>query len=93
MPKTISKTKSKTVGQQLHDSPTHRNGFDQDCPQCLRNAGISGVIGHLEYVAGINEEEAVDNDWNVPRILATEQRRMIGILKLYLKSCKGEPVK
>lgn len=47
-----------TVYEQIHHSKTHRDGFDQACPQCLRDQGISGIVSHLEQCAKQNEADS-----------------------------------
>ncbi len=82
-----------TISKQLHNSKFHREGFDQNCPQCLAEHGIDGIIGHLEACAKQNEADAkAGSGWSKPmgvagpQAVAAEQRRMIGVLKLYRKA-------
>ena len=81
-----------TIAEQLHGSRTHREDFDPNCPKCLRGEGMDGIIRHLEYCATQNESDVkAGAGWERPQgthgaqAVAAEQRRMIGILKLYRK--------
>ena len=71
-----------TIAEQLHNSASHREGFDQSCPACLKRDGIAGIIAHLNRCADQNER---DGD---PKALAIagEQRRMVGVLRAYRKA-------
>jgi hypothetical protein len=65
-----------TLGKQLHKSATHRQGFDPNCPRCLADEGVDGIIDHLTQCAKQNDIDGAAE-------VAAEQRRMLGILKLY----------
>ena len=72
-----------TIEQQLHRSKAHRSGFAPNCPQCLEEYGIFGIIAHLRECARQNEKDACDDAG--AKAVAAEQRRMIGILEMYRK--------
>jgi hypothetical protein len=81
-----------TIEQQLHKSATHREGFDPNCPKCLKDESTTGIINHLTACAVENELEAKQarafeggrlTSGSTAAAVAAEQRRMIGILKLY----------
>ena len=72
-----------TMYAALHKSATHREGFDPNCPQCLTDQGLQGVIRHLEVCAEQNSKDA--NRDRAALAVAHEQRRVTGILKLYRK--------
>lgn len=80
-----------SIAEQLHKSKFHRDGFDPNCPKCLQDDGIEGLIRHLESCADLNEADVRAGDQGDgpsvigPDAVAHEQRRMIGILKLYRK--------
>ena len=83
-----------TINDQLHNSKTHRtDGFDQNCPKCLVEHGVGGIIRHLERCAKQNEADSDKHgsaffsvaDSVAARAVAAEQRRLIGILRLYLR--------
>lgn len=76
-----------TVYEQIHHSKTHREGFDQACPQCLRDQGISGIISHLEQCAKQNEADSRSVGDSAISV-ALEQRRMAAILRLYQRATK-----
>ena len=70
-----------TIAEKLHNSAFHREGFDPNCPKCLKDEDIAGIIRHLAEAAAQNERDgALDS-----RAVAAEQRRMIRVLKLYDK--------
>lgn len=78
-----------TIAEKLHSSRTHRAGFDPCCPQCLRTKGIDGIIDHLMLCAAQNTRDARDGRTEYggeSLAVAREQRRMIGVLKLYRKA-------
>ena len=64
-------------------------GFDPNCPQCLSEDGITGIIRHLKACAKQNELDAANGSDHLDiascRGIAGEQRRMVGILSLYQK--------
>ncbi len=73
-----------TIREQLHRSGAHYDGYDQRCPKCVRDAGLPGIIKHLKRCAVENEQAAqyesgYAKDTGAAAV-ATEQRRMIGIL-------------
>jgi hypothetical protein len=90
-----------TLIEELHKSKAHREGFDPSCPKCLADHGLNGIIRHLESCAQENEADAQQGSGPSPGseiaswgrtvsvigadAVAKEQRRMIGILKLYRK--------
>ena len=63
-----------STAMQLHKSKFHREGFDPNCPKCISDEGLGGIIRHLESCAKQNEVDAHE--------VAGEQRRMIGVLKI-----------
>jgi hypothetical protein len=76
-----------TLLEELHKSGAHREGFDPNCPKCLKDESTTGIINHLTACAVENELDA-KNAFNplegiAAAAVAAEQRRMIGILKLY----------
>jgi hypothetical protein len=83
-----------TLGKQLHQSAAHRDGFDPNCPRCLKDEGISGIIDHLTSCAVENEIDARRtsgeniNNRVAAAVIAAEQRRVIAILKNYRMHCK-----
>ena len=74
-----------TLLEQLHGSKAHRDGFDPNCPVCMKDRGINGILDHLNACAKNNEKDAKIGSVQA-RAVAAEQRRMIGILKLYRRS-------
>lgn len=82
-----------TILEQLHTSKLHREGFDPDCPQCVKDEGIDGIIEHLTKCAKQNERDAkaeVNTTGGFEaRVVASEQRRMLAILKSY-RMLKGD---
>ena len=83
-----------TISEQLHKSKAHRDGFEPNCPKCLKDLGprdaMEEIIRHLERCAAQNEADfknAYPGDLDCIRAstAAAEQRRMIGILRLYQK--------
>ena len=77
-----------TLLDELHGSKAHADYFDANCPKCVRDRGLDGILDHLTRCAQQNER-----DWELEqdpdaRAVAAEQRRMIGVLKLYKKWCK-----
>lgn len=72
-----------TLNEQLHKSKLHADGWDQSCPKCVREGGVTAIIKHLERCATQNEADANTDSDAGP--VAAEQRRMIGVLKLYRK--------
>lgn len=75
-----------TLTQQLHTSKAHRTGFDPNCPQCLKEQGLQGVINHLKECSAQNEKDfdSGESDFSAMAV-ANEQNRMIGILRLLQK--------
>lgn len=84
-----------TIADQLHKSKSHREGFDPNCPRCLSEDGITGIIGHLKACERRNRKDAggptgpyhvtLSKDGAQAEAVANEQKRMIGILSLYRK--------
>ena len=80
-----------TIKEQIHGSKLHRDGFDPNCAQCLADKGVEGIIAHLEGGAEQNEKDCAAACRFEPSLstaaifhdIAAEQRRMIGILRLY----------
>lgn len=72
------------IADQLHKSRTHRDGFDRNCPKCLLDHGIPGIIADLKECAGRNEGEPKDDIH--AHAVASEQRRMIAVLSLFEKA-------
>jgi hypothetical protein len=64
---------------ELHQSSTHGTGFNPNCPRCIKDEGIDGIIDHL---AKCIKQNTIDGDANALAI-AAEQRRMSAVLKLY----------
>jgi hypothetical protein len=90
----------KMVKTLIHKSQLHLDGFDVNCPQCLEDEGISGIINHLTKCAKGNQRSAEQNSTAgcvrataAALAVADEQRRMIGVLKFYKRICVGKPVK
>lgn len=84
-----------TITDQLHKSRGHREGFDTNCPKCLTEYGIAGVISDLKRCERQNRKDAADHGKNHlinaqigVQAIADEQKRMIGVLQLLLKVTK-----
>ncbi len=72
-----------TLIEKRHKSKTHhRENFDPNCPKCLQDQGITGIIKHLQQCASQNEKSFRLGD----SVIAVEQRRMNGILAAYQKA-------
>ena len=70
-----------TIADKIHNSASHRSGFDPACLKCHSLIGIEGIIQHLEDCAKQNE---ADSQWDgEASAVGKEQRRMITILKTY----------
>ena len=74
-----------TISEGLHTSKFHREGFDPNCPGCLKEQGISGIIQHLKACIKQNELDNQLDPCGDAAILAliSEQKRMLNMLKLY----------
>lgn len=74
-----------TLNDQLHKSRSHRPGWDQSCPRCVADGGIDAIIRHLLEKAKENEAAAHPQYYGTADAVAAEQRRMVGVLRLYRK--------
>lgn len=80
-----------TIAEQLHKSAAHHAGFEPNCPKCVKDEGIDGIIDHLTKCAVQNtlDSGSATEDGRQAIAVAAEQRRMLGILKLYRMHCCG----